>query len=179
MFIILHIATTSGPSHTSQWSYHHRSCTVSAKIGWYWATQLLSFSITMTIKKKTCTVYVYVQSCTLYAFVFFVCNLGRELLRMQGLSYDSTLLNNFSESNLTDLAGNACLGLMRVLICAQLCIQISSLSYVLRCSGTVLVALIMSVLATIGFTTDSEAENEEEIENAFSKMQNIAGRAVF
>ena len=37
----------------------------------------------------------------------------------------------------------------------------------------------MSVLATIGFTTDSEAENEEEIENALSKMQNIAGRAVF
>ena len=35
---------------------------------------------------------------------------GRECLRLQGLSFQSLTLDNFSEAQLTDLAGNACLG---------------------------------------------------------------------
>ena len=34
--------------------------------------------------------------------------LGRELLRLQGLSYDADIIEDFPESQLGDLAGNAC-----------------------------------------------------------------------
>lgn len=75
--------------------------------------------------------------------------LGRELLRYQGLFYPRSLLNNFSEAQLGNLAGNAC-------------------------SSTVQGSILMAMLAALALSTDSEEEETQGIGDLLSRLGQIA-----